>query len=811
MPQLGLMKQEIRGFLGVNLRKERLDLADEELAKAINADLHTQPGTIVLRLGRTRQFTTALTDFAIRRLAKINSKRYQIAGTNVYRDQTSILSGLSTNLITTVIPFRPLNDTAIWAFIADNALMRKDNGTNVRKWGIAAPTAIATQIGVGTALTGAYTGRTTEIRFDGTKVAHESSPSPISTSVTLTSQTLAFGDVLSDTDAQVNGLGFYRTVSDGSVHLLDARVSIPIETLYGVTHTWEVSALTGIQFHWSILTSFSVGAEKVAGTGANDSSVGTRTWSNSNLITSSDDNYASAATGAGGAFTNYLKATNFGFAIALTETIQGISVSVERNKAGAAVVSDVNARIVKLGEIKSQNKSSGSLWPTTDESKVFGGISDLWGETWTPEDINSTNFGFALSALIDGAITNSRVDAITITVYTGSSAVSARASQTWEPAGSGNGEDAAGAHATHLWEITDGYVTTQTKRWAYHSSIADTALGAAVETDNDVPPNAAWAVAHQEHVFLCRDESNPHYLWFSKRFRPEAVAAANFLEIGNPDDPLQCAVQTGGLLGVFSRLTKYRVLGNIVSGFVAQEALSSRGTPSPMACIGTERGAIFPARDGVFLTNFIAADDNLSGEILPLFMGETMNGMSPINWDQALLMSAETYKGRYYLSYAAGASVTPNRVAVFSSDTRKWYFFDHPLRSLFVEEDVDDLTAGGLDGFVYILEDGSTDAGTNISLDVETKDYAGGEESTRKLFRHFRVDADADGDTLTAVFYVDGTLIRSASVTGTRTKVLLQLPEKTMGYQWRVNFTYTGSKRPRIYGVAAMWLPLSAA
>src|SRR3989304_1868847 len=41
MPQLGLLKQEIRGFLGVNLRTERVDLADEELAKAVNADINS--------------------------------------------------------------------------------------------------------------------------------------------------------------------------------------------------------------------------------------------------------------------------------------------------------------------------------------------------------------------------------------------------------------------------------------------------------------------------------------------------------------------------------------------------------------------------------------------------------------------------------------------------------------------------------------------------------------------------------------------------------------------------------------------------
>src|SRR3989304_4449335 len=132
-------------------------------------------------------------------------------------------------------------------------------------------------------------------------------------------------------------------------------------------------------------------------------------------------------------------------------------------------------------------------------------------------------------------------------------------------------------------------------------------------------------------------------------------------------------------------------------------------------------------------------------------------------------------------------------MAVNPLPSEKWYFFDHPMRSLFVEEDADDLVGGSTDGFVYILEDGSSDAGSGIALDCDTKDYFGESTDLRKLFRYFKVDTDADGDNLTANFYVDGTLKRTATISGNRTKVLNQLPEDAWGYQWRINFTYTGN------------------
>lgn len=637
MPQAGLVKQEIRGFLGVNLRTERLDLADEELAKAINADLHTQPGSIVLRLGRTKQFSSALSDTVIRRLAKINSKRYQVAGTAVYRDQVSILTGLSGNLFTTIIPFRPLNETTIWAFIADDALMRKDNGTTVRIWGIAAPSAAVKQaLGAAPGLTGNYSVRYTFVRktSDG-KIAHEGNPSAVPIVIAATAQHITVSGFEDTTDPQITHARFYRTLSGGSLYLFESEIPFG-PNAFGYAFTWEADEIVG--------------------------------------------------------------ANEFKFTTASSDGNIQVCFAWEKDH--------------------------------VDNAGVIG---------------------------------------------------------------------------------TNSVPVASTSAMAWLVAIADSALGTAVETDNDRPPNASWATEFQEHVVLTRDSTNPHYVWISKRFRPESFPAANFMEIGNPDDPVQCAVPMAGLLGAFTRRTKYRVLGNIISGFVAQEALSRRGTPAPLAVVPTEHGTIFVARDGIFVTNYISSDEQIADSLLPLFFGETINGMSPINWNQASTMAATTYKNRYYLAYPSGSSSNPDKIAVFSNTTKKWYYYDHPMRSLFIEEDVDDIVGGSTDGFVYILEDGSTDAGANITLDVETKDYSGNEPSVRKLFRYLRIDADADSDTLPVRFYTDGTLKHSVNVTGSRTKLLLPLPEKTFGYTWRVGFPYSGSKRPRIHGIAALWLPLEAA
>lgn len=57
---------------------------------------------------------------------------------------------------------------------------------------------------------------------------------------------------------------------------------------------------------------------------------------------------------------------------------------------------DNEIKIIKGGVIGSQNKSVGSDWDGTQTYYQYGGVDDLWGETWTTDDINGANFGCAL-------------------------------------------------------------------------------------------------------------------------------------------------------------------------------------------------------------------------------------------------------------------------------------------------------------------------------------------------------------------------------------------------------------------------------
>ena len=60
--------------------------------------------------------------------------------------------------------------------------------------------------------------------------------------------------------------------------------------------------------------------------------------------------------------------------------------------------SDNSVKIVKSdGTLGTTDKATGDEWPSSDAYVSYGSSTDLWGETWTAEDINDVNFGAVIS------------------------------------------------------------------------------------------------------------------------------------------------------------------------------------------------------------------------------------------------------------------------------------------------------------------------------------------------------------------------------------------------------------------------------
>jgi len=151
-------------------------------------------------------------------------------------------------------------------------------------------------------------------------------------------------------------------------------------------------------------------------TTVDDSSTGTVAWTNPNNSQVSDNVYTTfTASGGSQQQSHYLKATNFGFAIPTGATINGILAEIEMNiSSGTDWLATV--RSVKGGVIGGVDRSDiNKIYTTSDSYISYGSSSDLWGQTWTPTDINANDFGIALNNYLTNLTTS--IDHIRITVY----------------------------------------------------------------------------------------------------------------------------------------------------------------------------------------------------------------------------------------------------------------------------------------------------------------------------------------------------------------------------------------------------------
>lgn len=172
---------------------------------------------------------------------------------------------------------------------------------------------------------------------------------------------------------------------------------------------------------------------KTAGTFTNNTSVGALAWSNPANAQVQDNVYSSAGQLLGvlsSVQTNYLQTSNFNFSVPSTASICGIQVDVWRNAAGLIIgssVVDKNVYIVKNGTVSGTNHASASAWTGANSMVTYGGNSDLWGLTWTPTDINQSNFGVVMSTNLNaglaGVFLTANIDYVRVTVYYDNSSI----------------------------------------------------------------------------------------------------------------------------------------------------------------------------------------------------------------------------------------------------------------------------------------------------------------------------------------------------------------------------------------------------
>lgn len=152
-------------------------------------------------------------------------------------------------------------------------------------------------------------------------------------------------------------------------------------------------------------------------TAVDDARVGTIAWSNPSNVTAKDGAVARTPLVSGLVSTHWLLASGFGVALPPRAIVRGFVVQVTRFASFFDEFEDEGVALVKAGD-PGASKSLPAPWSSSPTTASYGGPSDLWGTTWTEDQVNAADFGVAVAARgIPASDERASVDSIQVTVH----------------------------------------------------------------------------------------------------------------------------------------------------------------------------------------------------------------------------------------------------------------------------------------------------------------------------------------------------------------------------------------------------------
>lgn len=182
-----------------------------------------------------------------------------------------------------------------------------------------------------------------------------------------------------------------------------------------------------------------------------------------------------------GQITPKLQTTGYGFTIPTTATIDGIYVLVFRDQAppfSTPKVRDSTVFLLKGGVQAGTDHADVTYDWGSAPGAAYGSSTDLWGTTWTPAEINASDFGLQIQGVASGGSTTAKISMMTILVY-----YTIDATPAWTSASNITGApDAAYAETTASQGLQTGTILATN----YGFSITSTVVGISVDVTGHV-------------------------------------------------------------------------------------------------------------------------------------------------------------------------------------------------------------------------------------------------------------------------------------------------------------------------------------
>jgi hypothetical protein len=439
----------------------------------------------------------------------------------------------------------------------------------------------------------------------------------------------------------------------------------------------------------------------IAGTGANDATVTGTGWTNPGNVTADDGSYATV-TVALNAHSQYVKGTNFGFAVPGGATIVGIVAEVERNvPAGNAI--DFSVRLFKAGVATGSDLAAYS-WPATDAVATYGSSSELWGTTWTPADVNAATFGVGISVKGHSAFAvNPQVDYIKITVYYSTpsnlavgGAAAARL-DVIDSTGTLVGGIATASDSQSSY-VAFGSPATSAVYIANSGTTVRKLVGTTFSTPAGMPKAKFVGLQTPDNRLVAANiatiptgaasTASTSLVHFSDAGAPETWSANSYVYLTPGDnEDIQGLVTWRGGLYVFKSSRFFRFFGNSADT-TGQPVFNYRevdgaGLAAPLGVAAAPDGIYFIARRGIYFTTG-GPPQRISDPVGALFLGGAQDSYQSgvINPSALAQASMCWFSDRLYVGLPLGSATTNSHTLVYDPQTRAWTLWNIPMGAM---------------------------------------------------------------------------------------------------------------------------------
>lgn len=280
----------------------------------------------------------------------------------------------------------------------------------------------------------------------------------------------------------------------------------------------------------------------------------------------------------------------------------------------------------------------------------------------------------------------------------------------------------------------------------------------------DATPNTPcnlMAVAF-DIAWVAGDPNNPHLLYFSKKFNPEAFPPQNFLEIGTPSDPIMGLVAGyRGLLYVFTLSCIYSVFSPGNSPQVYPTAETEYGLVSNFGyCVGS--GEIkYQSKDGIRRFSGGASQLMTLNQDW-LFNAQSLGPIVPVDKTKFSSTLMAYYNRAVYISYI-DINGTRRRIS-YDDYYQRWRNDDLLANAMFVEKDTNALLIANTSGSIFQdrvndFDDGGFSSGVQIRnaipLAFQTPFMDQAKPKFQKNYNEFTLDINTQGETVTLQLVFD--------------------------------------------------------